>query len=231
MPYQLLTTPFFAVVYYNLAHRNKFLEKHSPPWTIGYTGYNAGFSISIYASLSRGASIRLCSNTLTSVVYSQGCKQHDNTHARVLEDNLSRHYICKSLSMQTFVYTGMCLMGMKHSLLLLKMLLMLNASRIIHDNTHILLDENMCLPSFRRSTTITSKIYGKHFSFIPIYVRRFNDKHMWHCREIGWCTRMSALGWENRSTSRSVRSADIYQAFWRYEGHCNEPRASGCVGE
>ena len=33
---------------------------------------------------------------------------------------------------------------------------------------------------------------------------------------------------------RSVWRADIYQAregFWRYEGHFNEHRASGCVGE
>ena len=36
----------------------------------------------------------------------------------------------------------------------------------------------------------------------------------------------------DRSASRSVRRTDIYQAregFWRYEGHFNEPRASGCV--
>ena len=36
----------------------------------------------------------------------------------------------------------------------------------------------------------------------------------------------------DRSASRSVRRADIYQAmevFWRYEGHFNEPRAICCV--
>ena len=50
----------------------------------------------------------------------------------------------------------------------------------------------------------------------------------------GMCTRLSALGLGDRSASRSVQRADIYQAregFWRYEGHFIESRASGCVGE
>ena len=44
----------------------------------------------------------------------------------------------------------------------------------------------------------------------------------------GRCTRLSALGLGDRSASRSVRRADIYQAteeFWRHEGHFNESRA------
>ena len=85
--------------------------------------------------------------------------------------------------MQTFVYTGMFVTSVKHSLLLIKMLLMPKASRIIHDIRHILYDENICLLSSRRSKTITSKINGKRFSFIPIYVRLFDDKHLGHFRE------------------------------------------------
>ena len=48
----------------------------------------------------------------------------------------------------------------------------------------------------------------------------------------GRCMHLSALGWGDRDASRSVRRADIYQAregFWRYEGHFNESRASGCA--
>ena len=54
-------------------------------------------------------------------------------------------------------------------------------------------------------------------------------------RRTYWQVRMSVgtrMG--DRSATRSVQRADIYQAregLWRYEGHFNEPRASGCVGE
>ena len=47
------------------------------------------------------------------------------------------------------------------------------------------------------------------------------------------CAHLSALGWGDRSASRSVQRADIYQAkegFWRYEGHFNEPRTVAVWG-
>ena len=120
----------------------------------------------------------MSSSTLTSVVYSQGCKRHHNRHACVFEYNMSRHYIWKPLCMQTFAYTCMFVTGMKHSLLLMRKPLLAKATRIIHYNIHILHDEHICLPSYRRSQAITSKTSGKHFSFILIYVRLFNNKHL-----------------------------------------------------
>jgi len=65
--------------------------------------------------------------------------------------------------MQTCVYTGMFVTGVKHSLLLMKKHLLPKVTRIIHDNTHILHDECTCLPSCRRSRTIVPKRNGKHF--------------------------------------------------------------------
>ena len=50
----------------------------------------------------------------------------------------------------------------------------------------------------------------------------------------GRCARLLALGWEDRSASRSVRRVNIYQAregLWKFEGNFNEHRASGCICE
>ena len=52
------------------------------------------------------------------------------------------------------------------------------ANKIINDNTHILHNEYVLLPSSRRFRTIVSKTTRKRHSFIPMYVRLLNDKHL-----------------------------------------------------
>ena len=86
----------------------------------------------------------------------------------------------------------------------------------------------------KRTSTLTDTLF--QLCPLPELVCATDGAPSPACQEgpIGRCTRLSALGWGHRSASRSVRRADIYQAregFWRYKGHFNESRASGCVGE
>ena len=49
------------------------------------------------------------------------------------------------------------------------------AARILADNTHILHEEYVLLPSSRQFRTVTCKTNRKRLSFIPMFVRLLND--------------------------------------------------------
>ena len=51
-------------------------------------------------------------------------------------------------------------------------------NKIINDNTYIVHNEYVLLPSSRRFRAITSKTNRKRDSFIPMSVRLLNDKHL-----------------------------------------------------
>ena len=53
-----------------------------------------------------------------------------------------------------------------------------NANKIINDNTHILHNKYVILPSSRRFRTIISKTNRKRDSLSPMSVRVLNDKHL-----------------------------------------------------
>jgi len=57
--------------------------------------------------------------------------------------------------------------------------LLLKANKINNNNTHILYNEYIILPSSRKFRTIISKTIRKRHSFIPISVQLLNDMHLW----------------------------------------------------
>ena len=69
--------------------------------------------------------------------------------------------------------------GFKHSSLTVwyEKQVLRKANNIIND-THILHNEYVLLPSSRKFRTITSKTNRKRDSFIPMSVRLLNDKHL-----------------------------------------------------
>ena len=55
------------------------------------------------------------------------------------------------------------------------------ATRILADDTHVLLADYILLPSSRRFRTVTCKTNRKRFSFVPMSIRLLNDKSLGHC--------------------------------------------------